>query len=74
MISMPLIMFIGSFLGHVSQIRNSIQPDTGLTLQYASVMVPFGRTVLNITLQRIENCTSGENKGGALNHLPPIAA
>jgi len=55
--------FVGSqkIAEKVLDIRNSL--DTNLTtsgsITAASVTIPFGRTVLNFTLARIENCTSG---------------
>jgi len=55
--------FVGSqkIAAKVIEIRDSLKTNltsTG-TILAASVTVPFGRTVLNFTLARIENCTSG---------------
>ena len=46
-------------LPSIPQTRKGIKADDTLTMKGASAIVPFGRTVLNITLARWENCTSG---------------
>jgi len=43
----------------IADTRKGIKADDTLTMKGASAIVPFGRTVLNITLARWENCTSG---------------
>jgi len=43
----------------VQQVRTSLKPTNQVTMQYASQVIPFGMTNLNITLQRFDNCTSG---------------
>jgi hypothetical protein len=43
----------------VQKTRTSLEPTSDAVLTTASAIVPFGRTRLNITLQRWDNCTSG---------------
>jgi hypothetical protein len=43
----------------VSAARNKVQTSTTVGLSAGSVVVPFGPTNLNATLERFNNCTSG---------------